>query len=63
MLSHKWVVSCGQLDVVPDGASSLDSACKKVRRELEDQAKVNYDSYQRLKAEKRRERERVKGEE
>ncbi|GFS20013.1 serine/threonine-protein kinase DCLK3 [Elysia marginata] len=63
VLSHRWVVSNGQLDVVPDGASSLDAACKKVRRELEDQAKVNYDSYQRLKADKRKERERIRGEE
>ncbi|RUS90298.1 hypothetical protein EGW08_001896, partial [Elysia chlorotica] len=63
VLSHKWVVSNGQPETVPDGAPSLDAACKKTRRELEDQAKVNYDSYQRHKAEKRKERERIRGEE
>ncbi|GFO00432.1 serine/threonine-protein kinase dclk3 [Plakobranchus ocellatus] len=61
VLSHRWVVSCGQPDLLPAGAANLDGACKKVRRELEEQAKVNYDSYQRLKAEKKR--ERIKGEE
>lgn len=61
VLSHPWVVTNGKADMLPEGSVTVDMACKDMRHELESQAKQNYQSYQRLKEKKRRERD--KGEE
>ncbi|KAK3106265.1 hypothetical protein FSP39_016329 [Pinctada imbricata] len=51
-LSHPWILCNGDMSRPPDNAK-LDDMRKSTRKELEIQAKHNYDAYQKLK-EKRR---------
>lgn len=54
VLSHPWIVCGGNTNHPLPGISSVSNYCKEVRRDLEEQAKHNYESYQRLKEKKRR---------
>lgn len=58
VLCHKWILNHGQPGLVaPDvAAAAADSAAAETRQMLEEQARLNYVSYQRLKEKKRRRR-------
>ncbi|BFZ22328.1 hypothetical protein BsWGS_25367 [Bradybaena similaris] len=58
VLCHKWVLCGGQIDVIPEGALTVDAAARQTRRELVVQAKLNYESYQRVKEKKKQELQR-----
>lgn len=59
VLCHRWVVCNGQTDIIANRASTIDVACKEVRKELEVQSKVHYENYQKLKEKKKRDREKL----
>ncbi|CAL1540689.1 unnamed protein product [Lymnaea stagnalis] len=59
VLCHRWIVCNGQPDIIPNGAQSVDIACKETRLELEVQSKAHFETFQRLKEKKKRDREKV----
>ncbi|XP_076437219.1 serine/threonine-protein kinase DCLK3-like [Babylonia areolata] len=55
VLSHPWVVCGGDTSRPLPGIASLSSYCKEIRHDLQDQAKRNYDNYQKAKERHREE--------
>ena len=49
VLSHPWIVCGGNTHQPLPGIASIQNYCKEIKRDLEEQAKHNYDSYQKLK--------------
>ncbi|XP_061179750.1 serine/threonine-protein kinase DCLK2-like isoform X1 [Saccostrea echinata] len=55
-LSHPWILCNGDMSRPPD-ATKLEEMRKNTRKELELQAKQNYDSYQKLKEKRKQEQQ------
>ena len=55
VLSHPWIVCGGNTSQQLPGVSNISTYCKEIKRDLQEQAKHNYESYQKLKEKKRRE--------
>ena len=55
VLSHPWIVCQGDTSRPLHGIDNISTYCKEIKRDLVDQAKVNYDSYQKVKERKHQE--------